>query len=148
MIETKLGVIDFTAEHFSPYQGRILKFQRPDDDQQKSSAPVELKLVDVQSLPAGRQRPFSLLFLSVNGEQMSRRAMPPLSGTEVAPHRSLNRRHLIPVFYSSQTGVLVNGLTFADENNVLTTPEPAAALLLSIGAVALAIRRRYLGPNC
>ena len=37
---------------------------------------------------------------------------------------------------------LVDGLTFADENNALPTPEPATALLLCIGAVALGIRRR------
>jgi hypothetical protein len=37
---------------------------------------------------------------------------------------------------------LVDGLTFADESNALPTPEPATALLLCIGAVALGIRRR------
>jgi hypothetical protein len=36
---------------------------------------------------------------------------------------------------------LVDGLTFADEANALPTPEPATALLLCIGAVALGIRR-------
>jgi hypothetical protein len=35
---------------------------------------------------------------------------------------------------------LVNGLTFADEGNALPTPEPATALLLCIGAVAIGLR--------
>jgi hypothetical protein len=47
-----------------------------------------------------------------------------------------------PIYISPTKAVLVDGLTFADENNVLPTPEPATALLLCIGAAALGIRRR------
>jgi hypothetical protein len=79
MTDIKLGLKDFTAEHFLPYEGRVLTFLRPADDPENPGAPMEFQLVAVSALgpvkrPAGaaqgQREPFSLLFLSVKGETL------------------------------------------------------------------------------
>jgi hypothetical protein len=65
-----------------------------------------------------------------------------LSGTTIAAINLATGATSSPFTIPAGLGVLVDGLTFADENNTLPTPEPSMALLLCIGAVALGIRHR------
>jgi hypothetical protein len=68
-----------------------------------------------------------------------------LSGTSIAAIDLATGVTSSPFVISHTVGVLVDGLTFADETtNVLPTPEPATAVLLCIGALALGIRRLYV----
>jgi hypothetical protein len=79
MTDIKPGLKDFTAEHFMPYQGRTLTFLRSADDPENPGEPVEFQLVAISAfgrpgsaVPPGHRAPFSLLFLSVNGEILGR----------------------------------------------------------------------------
>jgi hypothetical protein len=67
-----------------------------------------------------------------------------LSGTTVAAIDLTTGVTSSPFSIPASTGVLVDGLTFADEGNPLPTPEPSTSLLLCIGTVALGIRQRRL----
>jgi hypothetical protein len=93
MTDIKPGLKDFTAEHFLPYEGRILAFLRPADDPQNPGAPMEFQLVTVSSLgpmkgpagaPQGPRQPFSLLFLSVKGETLGK-GLPKLADPAFEP---------------------------------------------------------------
>ena len=72
-IRPSLG--EFTAEHFLPHVGRTLTFLQPADERGNPGAPVEFRLIAVDALATARgagRSPFSLLFLSVNGETLAR----------------------------------------------------------------------------
>ena len=74
MTDTKPSLKDLTAEHFRPHEGRVFTFLRPADDPENPSAPLEFQLVAISALgpSLGHREPFSLLFLSVNGETLGR----------------------------------------------------------------------------
>jgi len=64
-----------------------------------------------------------------------------LSGTSIAGIDLTTGVTSSPFSISANVGTLVDGLTFADDNKSAPTPEPASALLVCIGALALGIRR-------
>ena len=73
MTGVKPSLEELTAEHFLPYVGRTLPFLQPADEQGNRGVPVELRLIAVETLGPGGGRaraPFSLLFLSANGETL------------------------------------------------------------------------------
>jgi hypothetical protein len=65
-----------------------------------------------------------------------------LTGTTIAAINLTTGAASSPISIPAGTGVLVDGLTFADDGKTSATPEPSTALLLCFGAVGLGLRRR------